>query len=117
MCERVVGEAWLAGRTCTSFLIRNVVTLRADGTYAQQSEARAWCDDDPPPVTSWMHYGGGRFELRGPCGDTINLFDAETGHSEQQKGVFSGNEVRLERLVFTPQRTVRYRYERVGGGV
>ena len=106
----------LPDRMCTSELIRNVITLRADGTYAEQTESRAWCEGDPPPDTSWMHHGSGRFELRGPRGDTINLFDAETGDSERQKGVFSGNEMRLDRFVVSPPHTVRYRYVRVGGG-
>ena len=103
----------LLDRNCTSVLIRNVLTLRADGTYAQVSEARAWCDGDARPDTSSVVSGDGRWELRGPRGDTINLVDDETGELERQKGVFSGNEMRLERSVFSPPRTVRYRYVRV----
>jgi hypothetical protein len=68
----------LLDRNCTSVLIRNVLTLRADGTYAQVSEARAWCDGDARPDTSSVVSGDGRWELRGPRGDTINLVDDET---------------------------------------
>jgi hypothetical protein len=61
--------------------------------------------------------GGGRFELRGAHGDTINLFDAETGETTCQKGVFSGDELRLEFSILSPPHvTVRYRYVRVRGG-
>ena len=106
----------LGNRMCTSVLIRSVITLREDGTYAEEGEARQWCDGDPPPDTAMMGYGSGRFELCGPRGDTINLLDAQTGASERQTGVFSGNEMRLERFVVSPPRTVRYRYVRVEGG-
>jgi hypothetical protein len=93
-----------------------VITLRANGTYAEQTESRHWCDGEVPPDTSWVEYGGGRFELRGARGDTINLFDAEEGRSGRQKGVIAGNELRLEVGVVSPPRTVRYRYLRVEGG-
>lgn len=101
-------------RMCTSHLIRNVVTLRADGTFAEQGESRAWCDGDPPPDSSWVFHSGGRFELRGPRGDTIVFADTAAPAGETQRGVFSGNAMNLSRFVPSPPRTVRYRYERVG---
>jgi hypothetical protein len=106
----------LADRSCTSVLIRNVITLRANGSYAEVTEARHWCDGLTPPDTSSIVHSGGRWELRGARGDTINLVDPETIDVERQKGVFSGDEMHLERTVLSPHRIVRYRYTRADAG-
>lgn len=99
--------------TCTSVLIRSVVSLRADGTWTEEVEARTWCDGSPEPDTSALERSSGRFELRGTRGDTINLFTADENPANHQKGVISGDELQLEYAL--PARnttTIRYRYER-----
>lgn len=100
--------------TCTSTLIRSVLSLRADGSWSEETEARAWCDGVPAPDTSMVEHNAGRFQLRGLHGDTINLFPQGADSTSRQKGVIAGDELRLEFTLLKPDTvTIRYRYERV----
>jgi hypothetical protein len=101
------------GRACTSILVREVLTLRADGTWVDEYESRGSCGDTPPPDTTSIVYTAGRFELRGLRGDSITLTDTvQVG--ESQTGVVAGDEVRTEFHAARGRSIMRFRYVRQG---
>ncbi|WP_420128662.1 hypothetical protein [Longimicrobium sp.] len=104
------------GYRCTATLIRLVMTLRADGTWFEDGQNRRGCT--PVMVermetedTSRIFHGTGRYELRGPRGDTLVMTDSALPH-QPQTGVFTGDELRMILPLAPPLDTVRYLYVR-----
>jgi hypothetical protein len=83
------------GRTCELTLIRDVLTLGAGGEWREESEGRISCEGETPRVPEVFRTAG-RYDLRGPRGDTLVLTDTVHPANERQQGVFRGDELRLK---------------------
>jgi hypothetical protein len=97
-------------RTCQTELVRAVLTLRADGSAAEEVEARVWCNEQPRPDTTFTATSTGSFTLRGVRGDSITAVMTQTDPAEVMKGVITGDELRMhdETAPGTPVRSYRY---------
>jgi hypothetical protein len=99
------------GQSCTSTVVRLVMTLHEDGTWQQESEEREQCPGAPPrtlhtPPVSYTYH------LRGPLGDTLMLGTDEVEGYPAPKGVFDGDEIRLVMAHPYHSDTTYFRYVR-----
>ena len=105
--------SWTTPRgRCTSTVIRNVLTLQADGSFVGDHEVRSWCGDSPPSDSTRLGRDIGRYELRGAAGDTIILHALDIIPGVSWRGVINDDEMDLTVEVLSPHRTVKSHYIR-----
>lgn len=105
------------GETCTITLIRLVMTLRTDGVWYEDGQGRTGCsvvagDGAQIPDTAHAIHSAGRYELRGPRGDTLVMHDTTVPDMPPQSGTIVRNELRMILPLAPPRDTMRFRYVR-----
>lgn len=100
------------GRACSAELVRDVLTLRADGWVEERIEGRTWCEGKPRPDTLHVERAPGFFKLLGARGDSISITVSHIAPPEVMKGRIDDGEVRVSDVATAGTRVMRYRYVR-----
>jgi hypothetical protein len=97
---------------CQTELVRDVLTLRADGSADEAVEARVWCGGEPRPDTTSVASASGRFVVRGARGDSITVTTNATEPPGVMKGAIVGDELRMRYVRPPGLPTLTFRYVR-----
>jgi len=103
-----VMPALSGGRSCSAELVRDVLTLRADGWAVERIEGRTWCEGEPRPDALHVERAPGFFKLLGARGDSITITLSHIAPPEVMRGEVRGDELRVHDVATTPEPSFRY---------